>query len=89
MTGVMHVHAPGRVNLIGDHTDYAGGRALPMAIDLGVSLECERAEGHVELRSASEREAAMVPLDLKDPSAVEPARRPAPRGGARAARVGS
>jgi galactokinase len=29
---------PGRVNLIGDHTDYNGGLALPIAIDLGVTV---------------------------------------------------
>ncbi len=30
---------PGRVNLIGDHTDYNLGAALPMAIGLGVTVE--------------------------------------------------
>ena len=47
------VFAPGRVNLIGDHTDYAGGLALPCAIDLGITIRGQQNHELIELRSDS------------------------------------
>jgi galactokinase len=32
------VHGPGRVNLIGEHTDYNAGFVLPVAINLGITI---------------------------------------------------
>jgi galactokinase len=37
--------APGRVNLIGEHTDYNGGVCLPFAIELGVTVKAELRKG--------------------------------------------
>ena len=37
--------APGRVNLIGEHTDYNDGLCLPFALELGVTVTAEVREG--------------------------------------------
>lgn len=37
--------APGRIELLGKHTDYAGGRSLLVAIDRGVTVRLDDADG--------------------------------------------
>lgn len=67
--------APGRVNLIGDHTDYMGGPALPMAVQFGTTVVGEpRRSGDPRLVLRSDRVAGTVDVTLpvKDPTSVTP-----------------
>jgi galactokinase len=73
-TGIEVVaRAPGRVNLIGDHTDYTGGLCFPIAIDRAVHISGHRELGvdNVRLVSAGEPP-AVVALHIEDARRVEP-----------------
>ena len=69
----IHVLAPGRVNLIGDHTDYTGGLVLPMAIDRYTEIRGTREGDRVQLSSSDEDAAVDLPLVIERPQDAEPA----------------
>jgi galactokinase len=67
--------APGRVNLIGDHTDYNEGFVLPLAVDFDCTVRAKpREDGRVVLRSLDRAGEVDVAADgSTDPTTVDPA----------------
>ncbi len=61
------VHAPGRVNLIGEHTDYNDGFVLPVALQFGCTLLGRRREDRV-VRAYSETFTEMAEFDAARPA---------------------
>jgi galactokinase len=60
--------APGRANLIGEHTDYNDGLSLPFAIDSGVTVTAvARSDRNVVARALDRGDGDTFPLDADEP----------------------
>lgn len=73
MTETIQISAPGRVNLIGDHTDYTGGLVMPLTLDACTTVIGQANTSHLwNLVSRDESVALSTELPIQDPSSVLP-----------------
>lgn len=61
--------APGRVNFIGEHTDYNDGFVLPLALEFGITvLGTARHDSMLHVTSFENGQTQRISIDLKSPS---------------------
>ena len=58
-------HSPGRVNLIGEHTDYNGGFVFPAALSMGTTIALRKRDDNIVRMKATDLP-DMVTIDLSD-----------------------
>ncbi|HRG10937.1 MAG TPA: galactokinase family protein, partial [Cyclobacteriaceae bacterium] len=63
------IHAPGRINLIGEHTDYNNGFVMPAAIHMGVQFAFAKTGKSTSIHSLKYNQ-SYTP-DLANPVKVE------------------
>ncbi len=62
------ITSPGRINLIGEHTDYNGGHVLPAAIDKGIVMAiAPNGNNHLNLYAIDYEETRIIALDNPAP----------------------
>jgi len=73
VTETIQISAPGRVNLIGDHTDYTGGLVMPVTIDAYTTVIGQANTSQVwNLVSRDEPVALSIEQPIRDPDSIQP-----------------